>query len=142
MESCEYLKDYATFVGKAKDYKREYDDLSSAIDKAIKYCMRQNIMKDILEKHRLEVARLIFKEFDETEFLKQQQKEAEDLKEEIRLAREETKLANERAEQSEKPIKLANKETERLREILEATWLVGVNFNKIGQQKECCINKF
>lgn len=71
MESCEYLRDYATFVGKVKTYKRKYDDLSSAIDKDIEYCISQNIMKDIGEKHRLEVSRLIFKEFDEAEFFKQ-----------------------------------------------------------------------
>ena len=64
-------------------------------------------------KHRSEMARLIFREFDEVEFLKQQQRETEDLKEEIRQA-------NQRMKESEKQTKLAKEENERLRKILEA----------------------
>lgn len=72
----EYLKDYSAFVGKVKEYRKD-SNLSTAIDKAIEYCVKQNIMKDILEKHRSEVARLIFRAFDEAEFLQQQQRETE-----------------------------------------------------------------
>lgn len=92
--------------------KKEYQDLSTAIDKAIDYCIKQNILEDILEKHRSEVARLIFREFDEAEFLKQQQKETENLREQIRLA-------NECAERSERQTKKVQLEAVRLRKILE-----------------------
>lgn len=138
MESCRYLKDYSAFVGKVKEY-REENDLSTAIDKAIEYCTKQNIMKDVLEKHRSEVARLIFKEFDEVEFLLQQEKETEDLKEQIRLVKEEankqiqlvkeeaneqTRLAKEEANKqtrlAKEEIKIAREEAQRLRKILEA----------------------
>lgn len=34
--------------------------------------MQNDIMRDVLEKHRSEEARLIFKEFDEAEFLELQ----------------------------------------------------------------------
>ncbi len=54
-------------------------------------------MKEILTKHKAEVSELIFKEFDEAEFLRQQQKrideETKQLKEELELAKEETKQA-------------------------------------------------
>ena len=74
-------------------------------------------MKDILEKHRSEMARLIFRDFDETEFIRHQQKEAEDLRKPIRLTKEE-------AEQSKKQTRLAIEEAKRLRKILEANgWL-------------------
>ncbi|MCI8409710.1 MAG: hypothetical protein HFJ09_10665 [Lachnospiraceae bacterium] len=89
MEGCKYLKDYSAFVDKVKKYRKNDTDLSTAIDNAIEYCIKHNIMKDVLEKHRSEVARLIFTEFDEVEFRQQQQKENEDLKEQIRLAKEE-----------------------------------------------------
>lgn len=105
-EHCKYLKDYTIFVGKVKDYKKEYNDLSVAIDKSIRECVKENIMADILTKHRAEVAEMIFKEFDEAEYLRLQQKKQNELKEEIRQAKE-------RAEESEK-------EAERLRKILEA----------------------
>lgn len=85
-------------------------------------------LKDVLEKHRSEVARLIFKEFDEVEFLLQQEKETEDLKEQIRLVKEEAnkqiQLAKEEANKqtrfAKEEIKIAREEAQRLRKILEA----------------------
>lgn len=133
MESCRYLKDYSIFVGKVKEYKKENHDLSIAIDKAIAYCITQNILKDILIKHRSEVARLIFREFDEAEFLEQQQKETENLREqlkqaseraelsqkEIKLIKEEAKQSKEEAKQSKEEARQSKEEAKRLRKILE-----------------------
>ena len=77
MKSCRYLQEYATFVGKVKEYKEQYTDLDTAIDCAIDYCIKHDIMKDLLLKHKAEVARLIFKEFDETEYIRQVEKDTE-----------------------------------------------------------------
>ena len=64
------------FVGKVKEYK-EHNDLEVAIDKAMEYCIRHDIMKELLLKHKAEVARLIFREFDEAEYMRQLEKEKE-----------------------------------------------------------------
>ena len=77
MKSCRFLQEYATFVGKVKEYKEQYTDLDTAIDCAIDYCIKHDIMKDLLLKHKAEVARLIFKEFDETEYIRQVEKDTE-----------------------------------------------------------------
>lgn len=79
--------------------------------------MQNDIMRDVLEKHRSEVARLIFKEFDEAEFLELQRKETEDLKEEIRLAKEQIKQTERQAKEH---IEQTEEENKRLRKILEA----------------------
>ena len=77
MQSCGYLQDYTTFVGKVKEYKKQYSNLDVAIDEAINYCMEHDIMKELLAKHKAEVARLIFREFDEAEYMRQLEKEKE-----------------------------------------------------------------
>ena len=77
MQSCGYLQDYTTFVGKVKEYKKQYSNLDVAIDEAINYCMEHDIMKELLAKHKAEVARLIFREFDEAEYMRQQEKQKE-----------------------------------------------------------------
>lgn len=77
MKSCRYLQDYATFVGKVKEYRAQYTDLDTAIDHAIDYSIRHDIMKELLLKHRAEVARLIFREFDEAEYMRLVEKETE-----------------------------------------------------------------
>ncbi len=91
MKSCGYLKDYTTFVGKVKEYK-EHDDLEVAIDKAMEYCIRHDIMKELLLKHKAEVARLIFREFDEAEYIRMVEKDTENkiaaYQEEIALQKE------------------------------------------------------
>ncbi len=141
MEGCRYLKDYSIFVGKVKEYKKIYNDLSTAIDKAIEYCITHDFMKEILEKHRSEVARLIFKEFDEAEFLEQQQKEAENLRKQIRLvtkqaeeSEKQTKLANERAEESEKQTKLANERAEELEKQTKKAQEESIRLRKILEE--------
>ena len=77
MKSCRYLQEYATFVGKVKEYKEKYQDLNTAIDCAIDYCIQHNIMKELLLKHKSEVARLIFREFDEAEYMRLVEKDTE-----------------------------------------------------------------
>ena len=77
MKSCGYLQEYTIFVGKVKEYKKEYKNLDVAIEYAIDYCIEHNVMKELLLKHKAEVARLIFREFDEAEYMRQLEKEKE-----------------------------------------------------------------
>lgn len=119
MKSCRYLQEYATFVGKVKEYKEKYQDLNTAIDCAIDYCIQHNIMKELLLKHKSEVARLIFREFDEAEYMRLVEKDTERqiaaFKEEIALQKEEISQKDEQLLQqseqlSEKDEQLSQKD--------------------------------
>ena len=44
---------------------------------AMDYCIEHNVMKELLLKHKAEVARLIFREFDEAEYMRQLEREKE-----------------------------------------------------------------
>ena len=101
MQSCGYLQDYTTFVGKVKEYKKQYSNLDVAIDKAIDYCMEHDIMKELLRKHKAEVARLIFREFDEAEYMRQLEKEKEAT---IAAYKEKIALQEEQISQKEKEL--------------------------------------
>ena len=102
MQSCGYLQDYTTFVGKVKEYKKQYSNLDVAIDEAINYCMEHDIMKELLAKHKAEVARLIFREFDEAEYMRQLEKEKE-----ATIAAYKEKIALQEEQISQKEIQLA-----------------------------------
>ena len=104
MKSCGYLQDYTTFVGKVKEYKKQYSDLDTAIDCAIDYCMEHNVMKELLQKHKAEVARLIFREFDEAEYRRQQEKEKEAYKEQIALQKEQLSQKDEQLSQKDEQL--------------------------------------
>lgn len=107
------LKLSDAFIGKkAEKGSLEVKELHIAIDKAIKYCLEHGIMKDILEKHKGEVEKLIFREFDEREYLRYQQKKQDDLRKEIQRERE-------RAEQSEREARRERERAEQFRKILE-----------------------
>ena len=77
MHSCRYLREYTVFIEQVKEYKKKYSDLKLAIDHAIEYCITHNIMKELLLKHKAEVAALIFKEFDEAEYIRLVEKDTE-----------------------------------------------------------------
>ena len=114
MNSCRYLQEYATFVGKVKEYKEKYKDLDMAIDRAIDYCIQHNIMKELLLKHKAEVARLIFREFDEAEYMRLVEKDTERqiaaFKEE--LSQKDEQLSKQEEELSKKDEQLSKQEEE------------------------------
>ena len=50
-----YLNEYSTFVGKVKEYLSEGLSLTRAFIKAVKYCLKNNIMKDYIEEYGKDV---------------------------------------------------------------------------------------
>ena len=115
MRSCSYLQDYTTFVGKVKEYK-EYSDLDTAIDKAMDYCIRHNIMKELLVKHKAEVARLIFREFDEAEYMRLVEKDTEN---KIAAYQEQLSQKDEQISQQSEQLSEQNKLLVQYKRILE-----------------------
>lgn len=64
MKSCKILYEYSEFVGKIKKY-RNTMELKTAIDMAIEECIKEDKLKEFLEKHRREVCNMCLTEFDE-----------------------------------------------------------------------------
>ena len=64
MEKCRILKDYALFIDKVREYEKTKKTLKEAIDEASVYCIKHDIMKDYLIKHRNEVRDVLLTEFN------------------------------------------------------------------------------
>ena len=64
MEKCRMLKDYSLFIDKVREYKETKSSLKEAIDEASVYCIKHDIMKDYLIKHRNEVRDVLLTEFN------------------------------------------------------------------------------
>ena len=78
MERCQKLKEYAQFIDIIRYYLRENKQWSNeqAISKAIDDCIKNNILRDILQKERLRVMASILSEFDEVGYKEMIQDEA------------------------------------------------------------------
>jgi hypothetical protein len=51
LEKCKTLQEYSTFIFWVKEFKKKSGILDEAAKQAIDYCIRNNILKDILETH-------------------------------------------------------------------------------------------
>ena len=78
MERCRKLKEYAQFIDIIRHYLKENKQWSNeqAISKAIDDCIKNNILRDILQKERLRVMASILSEFDEVGYKEMIQDEA------------------------------------------------------------------
>jgi len=70
LKNCHVLSDYMTFVNKVKDNRKNGLDTTYAVDKAVKDCIGEDILKDVLTKHRAEVVGMVLTEFNEEVFKK------------------------------------------------------------------------
>lgn len=64
LDKSKNLRDYATLIGKIKQYRVELD-LREAIDKAVKECIEEDVLRDFLIKNRGEVMNTLLTEYDE-----------------------------------------------------------------------------
>ncbi|MCH5249862.1 MAG: hypothetical protein J1E98_08010 [Lachnospiraceae bacterium] len=69
LEACQLLKEYAQFVNQVREYARE-DTIKEAVEKAVDYCIENNILADFLFKYRMEAVDMCIFEFNEEKFLK------------------------------------------------------------------------
>ena len=78
MERCRKLKEYAQFIDIIRHYLKENEHWSNeqAISKAIDDCIKNNILRDILQKERLRVMASILSEFDEVGYKEMIRQEA------------------------------------------------------------------
>lgn len=65
---CRPLFEYMYFINLVKEYVNNGDSYEVAIDKAIEECIKNNIMSEMLKKHRAEVKSVCLTEFDQKKF--------------------------------------------------------------------------
>lgn len=70
MDKCRELRDYALLIYRIRENCSEGMALEMAIDKAIDSCIRDGIMRDILEAHRMEAKAMLFTEYNEEVHIK------------------------------------------------------------------------
>ena len=66
MNKCKRLRDYSIIIQRIRDNHKSGMTNAQAIDKAVDDCIKDGILVDILEKHRLEVTQVLLTEYDET----------------------------------------------------------------------------
>ena len=90
MEHCKPLMDYALFVKKVRDYRKEYDSLEVAVNRAIDECIKENRLREFLEQHRAEVVEIMLDSYS----LENYQKIVEYEKEHMEQENQQLKGAN------------------------------------------------
>lgn len=62
LKNCDILKEYAEFIYQVKINKIKYG--KTGYDKAIRYCIKNNILKDYITSHAKEIEGMLFAEYD------------------------------------------------------------------------------
>lgn len=70
LRNCRTLSDYMTFVNAVKANKRQGLDKYTAVDRAVTECIKNDILKEVLLKHRSEVVGMVLTEFNEEVYKK------------------------------------------------------------------------
>ena len=73
--ACRTLKEYAIYTDKVREYAEEMD-LADAVDRAIRECIAEGVLKDFLEKHRAEAKEMSIFEYDQEKHMRQEREEA------------------------------------------------------------------
>lgn len=68
LKHCRRLWEYSEFVSEVNTYLHQGASTKEAIQLAIDYCIKQNILKDILIKQKTEVLHMLLTEFDEKKY--------------------------------------------------------------------------
>ena len=122
MEQCKKLKEYAQYVARVRKYQKIMP-LKSAVERAIKECIEEDILADFLRKNRAEVIAMSIFEYnqkEEEELLRREEYEAgaEMERKNTETERKRADSAEKRADSAEKRADLAEREIRRLQEKL------------------------
>ena len=74
-EACKTLKEYSIYTDKVRKYVEEMD-LTDAVERAIRECIAEGVLKDFLEKHRAEAKEMSIFEYDQEKHMRQEREEA------------------------------------------------------------------
>ena len=65
LSKCKPLADYMTLINYVRAFKAQGMTMEDAVDAAVERCIKENILREFLLKHRSEVEGMLFTEFDE-----------------------------------------------------------------------------
>jgi hypothetical protein len=69
LHRCKPLSDYMALVNYIRDNQKSGMPAKQAIDAAVKRCIKENILRDFLKKHRAEVVDVCLTEYNEEVFV-------------------------------------------------------------------------
>jgi len=76
LKKCKTLENYSFFIDKIREYLKEKKSLEEAINLAVEYCKKKDILKKYLQEHSSEVFNMIFGEYDRETDIAVNRKEA------------------------------------------------------------------
>ena len=74
-DACRTLREYAIFTDKMRTYAKTMD-IEAAAERTIEECIRENVLREFLEKHKAEVIKVSIFEYDQEKHLRQERKQA------------------------------------------------------------------
>ena len=74
-EACRTLREYAVFTDKMRKYTKVMD-IEAAAERTIEECIRQDILREFLTKHKAEVRTVSIFEYDQEKHIKLERKQA------------------------------------------------------------------
>ena len=69
LSKCKPLADYMTLINYINEYVREDNSLELAVDMAVDRCIKENVLKEFLLKHKAEVKDMVITEYNEEVFV-------------------------------------------------------------------------
>ena len=64
VKRCKKLSEYSTFIAKTYEYFEEFGDKEEAVNEAVKFCSKHDILKEFLEIHGSEVLNMLLEEWN------------------------------------------------------------------------------
>lgn len=74
-DACRTLREYAIFTDKMRKYTKTMD-IETAAERAIEECIREDILREFLTKHRAEVRTVSIFEYDQEKHIRQEREQA------------------------------------------------------------------
>ena len=74
LDACRLLKEYAQYVAQVRTYAKKMD-FPEAVERAVEYCIKNEILSDFLTKNRAEVIAVSIFEYDEEKHMKSEREE-------------------------------------------------------------------
>ena len=63
-QRCRKLSEYSAFVSKVRSFEKELGNREKAIQEAVKYCQKHDILKEFLKLHAAEVLGMLYAEWN------------------------------------------------------------------------------
>ncbi len=75
MGACKTLGDYSEYVSRVREYAKEMS-IEDAVDRAIDACIREDILREFLERNRAEARAMSIYEYDQEEHIRLEREDA------------------------------------------------------------------